>query len=147
MDDMRNSFSRLKKEIKKEVKDFKHRLTDKLRGSERTGADTAGERVDSSDSLLRPEPSGHDGEGSKTTTGDRQMRSRDQSPLPESTPPGGGDDDRKGGEADLSGSQRHSRPDLDVEVVVESGPSREVDQIHLSPSALSISPTGESSSM
>ena len=65
MDNIRNSVSRLKK-------DLKHRLRGRRDKSDRSGANAAGERLGSSVSLPQPEPrvaaGGHDGEGSRTNT-------------------------------------------------------------------------------
>jgi len=149
MDNVRTSFSGLKKDLK----GFKHRLASKLRGSDRTGTDATRESIDSPHLLLRPEPriaaDGHGGEGGTITTDDRQVPSREQFPQPNTMPVGGGDDDRKRREGDADGkelSQRRSQLDPDVEVVVGSGSNREVDPTHPSPSALLIPPTGESDS-
>ena len=150
MDNVRTSFSGLKKDLK----GFKHRLASKLRGSDRTGTDATRERVDSPHSLLRPEPriaaDGHGGEGGKITitTDDRQVPSRDQSPRPKSMPVGGGDDDRerRGNIDGKEVGQGRSQINLDVKVVVGGGSNREVDPTHPSPSALLIPPTGESDS-
>jgi len=135
---MGNLFSRLKK-----LRRRKHKPG-------RTGADTVGERVDSSGSLPRPEPrvaaGGHDGEGSRTSTDGRQIRSRDTSPHPESVLAGGSDNDRKSREEDVDGkevSQSDSRLDPNAEFVVDSGPSRGVERVHPPPSTLSIPPIGE----
>jgi hypothetical protein len=134
MDDILDSLS-------KKGKKFKDKLRGKKHKPDRTGVDAAGEIASSSGSLLRPEPhvaaGGHDGEGNRTSTDVQQDRSRDQSPQPEPMPAGGSDDDRQRREADVDQkevSQRHSHLDPDVEVVVDSGPSREVERVHPSPS-------------
>jgi hypothetical protein len=138
MDGIRNSFSTLKE-------DFKHRLRGRKDKPDRTGANAAGERVDSSDLLSRPEPrlaaGGHDGGGSRTSADGRQVRSRDGSSQPE---PGGRNNDEKGREADVRGkevNQRYSRLDPEAEFVEDSGPSREVERIYSSPYTPSIPPT------
>ena len=143
MDNIRNSVSRLKK-------DLKHRLRGKKDKSDRSGANAAGERIDSSGSLPQPEPrvaaGGHDGEGSRTSTDARQVRSRDRSPQPESVPAGGSDNDGKKREVDVDGkevSQSDSRLDPNPEFVVDSRPRREVERVHPSPSTPLIPPTGE----
>jgi len=143
MDNMRNSFSRMKK-------DLKHRLKGKKRRPDRTGADVAEERVDSSDSLSRPEPrvaaGGHDGEGSRISMDARQLRSRVQSPQPEPAPASGSDDDGKRREEEIGGKEVNESNfplDPNVESVVDSGSSQEVEQIYPSSSAPSIPPTGE----
>ena len=89
-----------------------------------TGVNTAGERVDSSGSLPRPESrtaaSGRDGEGSGINADTPLAHSRDQSPRPEATPAGGSD-------------------------VGDSRPSQEVERAHPSPPIPSI-PTTEPNS-
>ena len=129
MDDIRDSFSRLKK-------DFKHRLRGRKDKPNRTGANTAEESDDPSGSLPRPEPHGtgvgHD-EGSGTNTGGREVRSMDQYPQPA----GGSDDNRQRRETDIDGrkvSQEHSC----VGIAVGSGPGRELERVYPSPSAPSI---------
>jgi hypothetical protein len=141
MDDIRDSFSKLKK-------DFKHRLRGKKEKPDRTGANAAGERVDSSDSLPQPEPrvaaGGHGGEGSGISTDGRQVRSRGRSPQPGPVPVSGSDNDGKRREADVGEkevSQRSPRLDPNAELVVDSGPSREVERAYPSPSTPSIPPT------
>ena len=121
MDDIRDSFSGLKK-------DLKRRLGGRKRKPNGTGANATEESGDPSGSLLRPEPRVMDGghnEGSGTSTGGRQVRLRDQS----SQPAGGSDDDRQRREVDIDGrqvSQKHSR----VGIVVGSGPGREVERVY-----------------
>ena len=65
MDDVRNSLSRFKKDIKL-------RLKGKKRAPDGIGSNVTGETANPSDSLLRPGPrvaaSGHDGEGNRTST-------------------------------------------------------------------------------
>ena len=146
MDDIRNSFSRLKK-------DLKHRLRGRKVKLDRTGANATEERVDSSDSLPQPAPrvaaSGHDGEGSRISTDGQQVRSRDQSPQPEPVPTGGSDDDGKRREANVGGrevSKISSGLDSNAEFVVDNGPSREVERVYSSQSTPSIQPTGASDS-
>jgi len=142
MDNIRKSFSRMKK-------DLKHRLKGKEREPDRTGANVAEERVDSSDLLSRPEyrvaAGGHDGEGGRISTDARQLRSRARSPQPEPALAGGSDDDGKRREEEIGGkevSQRHLPLDSNAEFVVNSGPSHEVGQVHPSPPTPSIQPTG-----
>jgi len=141
MDNIRKSFSRMKK-------DLKHRLKGKKREPGRTEANVAEERVDSSDSLSRSESrvaaGGHDGEGGRISTDARQLRSRAQSPQPEPAPAGGSDDNGKRRE-EIGGkevSQRHLPLDSNAEFVVNSGPNQEVGQVHPSPPTPSIPPTG-----
>ena len=77
LDDMRKSFSNLKK-------DLKYRLGGKKRELDRAGDDAAGERISSSASLLQPDSrvaaSGHNEEESRISTDISQARSRDPSP-------------------------------------------------------------------
>ena len=116
-----------------------------------TGAGTAGESVDPSGSLLRPEPhvvaGGRHGEGNRTSTDAQQGRSRDQSQ--QDPMPAGGSDDRQRREADVDEkevSQRHSRLEPDVEVVMDSGSGREVEQVCPSPSTPILPTEAESDS-
>ena len=125
MDDMRKSSTKLKK-------GFKHRLGSKKR--DRAGPDTAGERVSSSASLLRPDPrvvvSGHDGEGSRISADVSQAHSRDLSPHPESVPANEGHlDDPRREEVDVDekeASWRYSSMDPGVESAAGSSPGREI---------------------
>ena len=143
MDDIRESFSNLKK-------GFKQRLSGRKHKPGRTGVGPTEESVDSSGSLLRPESrivaGGDDGKGRGTSTDGRQVRSRDRSPQPEPVPASGYNDDRQRGKAGVDGgeaSQRHSRLDPDIEVAAGSGPSREVEQVYPPPSTPSIPPSGK----
>ena len=127
--------------LSKKGRKLKDRLRGKKEKPDRTGANAPGEIAGSSGSLLQPEPrivvGGHDGEGSRTSTDVQQDHSRDPSPQPEPMPAGKGDDARQKGEANFDEkevSQSHSRLDPDVEVVVDSGASREVERIYPSPS-------------
>lgn len=121
MDDIQESFSILKK-------DLKYRLRGKNGVPGRAGANTAGERDSSSALLLRTDSpasaSSHNEERSGIATGMSQVRSRDPSPMPADK--GRRDDpQRKEAEVDeTQGGQRHSRPGPDVEVAAVSGPSR-----------------------
>ena len=142
MDGIRESFSRLKKDVK-------HRMRGRKNKPDRKRVDAAGERVDSSGSLLRPgsriAASGNDGEGS---TDGRQVRSRDRSPQPEPILVGGSDDDGQGSETNVDGKevgQVDPRLDPGVEVAVGSRPSQEVEQVYPSPNAPSIPPGGPDS--
>jgi len=134
MDNIRDSFSRAKE-------DLKHWLKRKKREPGKTGANVAGERVDSSDSLSRQEPrvtaGGGDGEGNRSDTDRWQDHPRDRSPQPEPVPADGSDNDGK----ELS--QECSRPDPTYELVVDGGPRREIERVHPSSTAPSIPPTGE----
>ena len=144
MDDMRKSLSKLKK-------DFKHRVGGKKHALGRAEADTAGEEVSSSASLLRPGPriavSGHDGEGARINADVSQVYSRDPSPHPEFVP---ADEGRLDGpqrkEADVNekeSNQKDLRLDLDVEVVAGSGSSHEAEQASSPPPVAPISPKQE----
>ena len=71
MDDARDSFSRLKKGIKRRLKRSKGK-------GDRTEASGDGERGDSSGSLPRPEPvvvagGGREGEGNRSNAGDKSV--------------------------------------------------------------------------
>jgi len=132
---MDNMFDSLSKKGRK----FKDRLRGKKHKLDGTGATTPGESACSSGSLLRPESrivaGGHDGEGNRTSADIQQDRSRNQQ---EHMPADGGDGARQRGEAGADEkeiSQSHSRPGPDVEVVVDSRASREVERVYPSPSA------------
>ena len=146
MDDIRESFSNLKKGFKQRLKGKKHK-------PDRTELNATEESVDSSGSLLRPESriaaGGGDGKGSRTSTDGRQVCSRDRSPQPGPVPASGYNDDGQRGKAGVDRgevSQRYSRLDPDVEVAVGSGPSRQVEQVYPAPSTPSIPPSGKSDS-
>ena len=138
MDDIRDSFSRIKKDVK-------HRLRGKKYKPDRTGVSAAGETVGRPGSHLQPESciaaGGDDGEGS---TDGREVRSRDRSPQPEPTPAGGSDYGRQRRETDVAEEevgQTHSRLDPDVKIAAGSGPGQEVEQVYPPPSTLPI-PSG-----
>ena len=140
MDDIRGSFSKLKKDVK-------YRLRGKKHAPDKVGAGTVGERVDSSSSFLRPEPhltaSGDSGGGSRTSTDARQPRSRDPSPQSNSIPAGGGNEDPQKGGADVHEKgvgQGDSGLDPDTKVAVGSGSDQGV---HSSPPPLSFSHEAE----
>lgn len=108
---------------------FKQRMKGKKNKSDKAETNTAEENVDSSSSLLRPDPrtatGGYDGEGNRTSTDTRQVHSRDRSPQPESVPVGGGNDDGEGkkveaGEQEVS--QGHSFLEPSFETLVGGGP-------------------------
>ena len=137
MEDIRKSFSNMKK-------DFKHRLRGKKRAPDRAGADTAGERVSSPASLLPPDSrvaaSGHNEEGTGISEDTSLVRSRDPSPMP-ADEGRRSDSQRKEGDVDKKeGGQRDSRPDLDVEVTAGSGPGREDERAYSPLPTTSISP-------
>ena len=124
MDDIRKSFSKLKK-------DFKHRVGGKKQASDRAGANTAGERVSSSGSFLRPDPriavGGYDGEEGRISANVSRIHSRDPSPHPEPVPADKGclDDSRR--EVDVDGNEvtrKHSS--LEDPDTVGSVPGQEI---------------------
>ena len=121
MEDIRKSFSNLKK-------DFKRRVRGKKRASDKAGADTVGERFSSSASFLRPDSraaaSGHNEEATRISTDVSQARTRDPSPTRADE---GLHDDSQRKKADVDKNevgQRDSRLDPDVEVATGSGPGR-----------------------
>ena len=125
MDDIRSSFSKLKKDIK-------HRLRGKKHAPGKAGADTTGERADSPGPLPQLEPdsvaSGHEG-GSRTGTDVRKAHSRDPSPQPKLIPTGGGNKDPQKGDADVDEkevSQGHPGLDPGTKVAAGSGPNQGV---------------------
>jgi len=128
MDDIRDSFSRLKKKIKHELTGSKHK-------PDRIGPDAPGERA---------KPTGKaDG---------RRDRSTNQAPQLEYVPAGGSDNDQRKEEVDVRGtevSQRspHLSPDADVAVTVGSRHSGEVERICPSSSTPSIPHGGNPDSM
>ena len=132
---MRSSFSKLRMDIK-------YRLRGKKHAPDKVGAGIAGEPVDSSSSLLRPEPhltASVDSGGSRTSTDVRQARSRVPSPQPKPIPTGGGNKDPQKEDADVGENevgQGHSGPDPDTKIAMGSGPDRGV---HSSPSPPSLS--------
>ena len=139
MDDMRKSFSNLKK-------DLKYRLRGKKRAPDRAGDDATGERVSSSGSLLRPDSrvaaSGHNEEGSRISTDISQARSREPSPQPKPVPVDEGRrDDPQRKEADVGGKeggQRGLRLDPDVAISAGSGLIREGKRAYSPPPVTSI---------
>ena len=136
MDDIRQSFSKLKR-------NFKHRVRGKKRGVDRAGANTAGETAGSSLSLTRPgsraTASGRDEEGGRINVDASQAHSRDRSPQPKDE----GGDDPQGREADVdekgdSRSQLRLAPD--VGGTAGSRPSREIKRASSPLSVAPISP-------
>ena len=126
MDDIRQSFFKLKK-------DFKHRLGGKKRGANRAGTDATVETVGSSLSPAQPDSrvaaSGGDEEGSRISTDVSQARSRDRSPQPKPMQADEGDNNPQGREAEVDekgASQSHSRLGPVVGGALGSGPSREI---------------------
>ena len=140
MDDIRSSFSKLKKDVK-------YRLRGKKHAPDKVGAGTAEERVDSSGSLLRPEPhsaaSGNSGGGSRTSTDVQQAHSRDPSPQPKPIPAGGGNEGPQKGNAGVDErgvGQGYSGLDSDTKVAVRIGFDQDV---HSSPPPPSLSNEAE----
>ena len=137
MDDMLKSFT-------KQGRKLKQRLRGKKNKPDKTGTDSAEERVDSSSSLLHPVPriaaGGHDVAGSRTSTDERQAYSRDISPQPESVSVGGREEDVDKREV----SKERSRPDADASAVEGGEPGREAERVRPSLSSPSTPPsTGE----
>ena len=146
--DLRDSFSRLKKNLK-------HPLTRTRRKPDKTGTDAGGERVDPADSL--PQSVSHvvagssHGEGNKATLDGLQVYLTDRPPQPdqpELEQTSGSESDQGGGEAGVDGrgvGQKGLHSHSDVEVAVEGRAGREgdgadaekVERVHLStPSVL-----------
>ena len=125
MDDIRNSFSRLKK-------DLKHRFRGEKHAPDRMRADAAGETTSSPVSLLRPDPrvitSSHN-EGGGISADPSQTHSGDRSPRPEPMPADEGRNHPQGREVDIKETEVgrcHSRLDPDAEVAVGDGSSRKI---------------------
>lgn len=143
MDDIRSSYSGLKKKIKHKLTGAKHKPGGK-------GVDTGGERGDSPGSLLRSEPriiagGGHSGEEDRTKVDGRRVRSTNRPPQsdePESVPARGSDKDQGG----VSQVYSYLRADA-----VGGGLGREwgdadgkkIEQVHPSPSTPWIPRGGE----
>ena len=126
MDDIRLSFSKLKKDIK-------HRVGGKKRVADRAGASVAEETAGSSASPTRPgsrvTASGRGEEGSRISTDVSQAHSRDRSPHPKSIQAveGGGDSQGREADVDEKGVSRSLlRLGPDVGDAVGSGPGREI---------------------
>ena len=127
MDDIRNSFSKMKK-------DLRHRLGGKKHAPDRVGADTAGESDSLPASLSRQDPrviaGSHDDEGSRISADLAQAHSGDRS-QPKPIPADGDHDDPQGRKVDVEEKdvrQRHSRLDPDVEGAAGSGPNQEIER-------------------
>ena len=132
MDDMLDSLT-------KQGRKLKQRLRGKRNKPDRTGADNAEERVDSSSSLLRPAPhivaGGHGGAGSRASADERRIDSGDRSqPEPVSV------EGRQGVGDEKEVSKERSRPDVDAGVVEGSGASQEAERAHPSSSDPSTPP-------
>jgi len=133
MDDIRGSFSKMKKKAK-------HRLglTRKKYTPDGMAANPGGEGADSMSSLPQPEShvvvgGSYDGEGDKADAAGEPDFSTGPPPQPDGleSVPARGDDDR----GDPTGQNLHS----DSEIEVESGSSRESEWFSLSGSAPSLS--------
>jgi len=143
MDDIRGSLSKMKKKIK-------HQLTGRKHESERPGAKPGGEGADLTSSLPQSGPhivvgKSYDGEGDKADAAGEPVFSTDQPPQPDgpgSVPACGGGSGQGGGGAEVDGgeaSQMHSHPRPDIEVLVGSGQSGELEGVCLPSSTPSIS--------
>ena len=139
MDDIRKSFSKLKK-------DFKHRVGGKKQAPDRAGANTAGEGVGSSASFLQPNlrtaVGGHDGGGSRISADVPRVHSRDPSPHPEPVPADEGclDDSRR--EVDVDGKEvtrKYSNLDPGVQGIAGEVPGQEIKRATFPPSPAPIS--------
>ena len=128
--------------IAKQGRKFKQRLRGKKNKPDKTGADNAEERVDSSSSLLQPTPhivaGDHGGAGSRTSMDERRIDSGDRSQLEPVSVEG-----RQEGGDGTEVSKERSRPDAYAGVVEDSGPSQEAEQLHpASSDPLTPPPTG-----
>jgi len=113
MDDMRDSLSKIKKNLKKRLAERKHK-------PDGTGADIGGERTDSTTSLPQPDPhvvvgGSHDREEDRANAAGEQTFSADSPSQPDgpgSGPAPGSDNGQEEGEADVDGggaNQRYSQ--------------------------------------
>ena len=105
---------------------------------DRVGANPAGGRADPLDSPdHHAATSGHDEEGTTTSTDVSQALSRDGSPQLEPIPVGKGNDDPQRREADVDekeAGQMHSGLDPDIDVGGGSGPNQSAHSFPPSPS-------------
>jgi len=142
MGNIQSSLSKTKKKIKQ-------RLAGRKRQPDGTGADPGGGRADSTSPLPRPEPHIVAGESRNreedgANAAGEPVFSTDQPPHPdgpESVPARGNDNGQEGEEARVDGgetSQRESHPHLDVEIVVGSRRSEELEGVYPSPPTPSI---------
>lgn len=117
MDDIRGSFSKLKKKLK-------YPLKGGTRKPEKMGSDSTEESVGQMSSLPRPEH--HIAVGGDSDQGGKGAGARVDQPLqrgePEPTPPVEGDSHQDGGEKDLgrSGPGQRAHPHPDIEPAAES---------------------------
>ena len=127
--------------LSKLKKKLKPRQPGNKRKPERTGTDAGGERVDSTDSLPRPEPhllSGGDrdqeGSGANVVGGHVFSTNRPSQPdEPEPVPVRGSEDDREGGEVDVD-----AHPDVEAEGEGNGVGGKKVEQVYPSPSTPSL---------
>ena len=139
MDDIRQSFSKLKK-------DFKHRLGGKKRAADTAGADPAGETTGPSLSLIRPDSratvGGLDEEGGRISADISQAHSKDRSPQPRPMQAYEGGDNPQEREADVDqkgASQSHLRLGPDAGDAVGGRSSQEIKRATSSLSVVPIS--------
>ena len=132
MDDVRKSFSEVKKRLK-------HRLGGKKRAPDRAEANAAGERIGSSASPLRPDPrvttSGRDEDGGRLSISVSQVHSRGPSPHPKpvlANEGRRGDPQRKRIDAD--------EKDMDDAKIVAGGGSSREDKQAYSPLPITLIP-------
>ena len=137
MDDIRQSFSKLKK-------DFKHRLGGKKRGADGAGANAARDTASSSPSLTRPDSRviasvrGEEGGGISTDVLQAHSSNRSPHPKPMHADEGGANpQEREAGVDEKEANQSRSRMGPDVGGGGGSGPSQEIKQ---TPSPLSVTP-------
>jgi len=148
MDDIRGSLSKMKKKAK-------HLLAGKKRKPDGAATNPGEEGAGSASSVPQPEPhivmgGSYDGEGDRADAAGEPVFSTDQPPQPdgpESVPAHGSDDGQEGGEPGVDGGeagQMDSYAHPDAEAAAGRGHSGELEGVHPSPSAPSISHDGES---
>jgi len=130
-------------------KKFKQQLTGKKHRPDGTGANPGEETPDSTSSLPQPNPhvvadESHKKRDRADAAGERASSTvrPPQPDGPESVPARGNDNRQEGEEADVDereASQKDSHPNPDVEVMVGSGRSGELEAVDPSPSTPSIS--------
>jgi len=140
MDDIRGSLSKMKKKVK-------HRLTERKRKLDGTGANPGGKGADSTSSLPQPDPHVVAGksyvlEGDRADAAGGPFFSTDQPPQPEPVSARGSDNGQEEGETDIDGGEpsrmhcSHQHPGVDI--AVGSEPSGELEGVYPSPSTPSI---------
>jgi len=151
MEDIRGSLSKVKKK-------FKHRLTGRKPKLDGTGANLGEEGADPTSPLPQPEPhvitgASDDREGDRVNVAGQRVSSTGGPPQPaesESVPARRTDNGKEREEADVAGEeagQSHSHQQPDIEVVVGSGCSGELEGVNPSPSIPLISHSGNPDSM